>query len=290
MIFSVMGETMKSDLTAIILTKNEEINIRRCIESLGSLPKRIVVVDSGSTDKTVQIAEDLGAEIYYHPFLHYADQFNWAIDNVGVTTRWVYRIDADEVVTPELLQEIYEMCERHASDDVNGFLMKHKLFFLGKFLTHGGVYPFIKMTVFKPKYGRFEVRAMGEHVVLSEGREILLDNDCIHYDCKNLNAFIDKHNWYATREVEDYFNRKKTKQEELYNQAEVTKKYRDKVYYRLPKFLRAKLYYLYRYYFKMGFLDGYPGKVYALMQAYFYRTIVDAKIYESEVNERMKNK
>lgn len=279
---------MSSDLTAIILTKNEEANIKRCILSLGDIPKRIIVVDSGSTDDTVNIAKNLGAEIYTHPFKHYADQFNWALDNTDIKTTWVYRIDADEALTPELKTEVERRCLRHANDNVNGFLMKHKLFFLGKYLKHGGAYPFIKMTVFKPRYARFEDRAMGEHVVLKEGRSILLENDCLHYDCKNLTAFIDKHNSYATREVKDYNDRLGRSQALLYSKAERTKKLRDGFYYKLPKFIRARLYFWYRYYIQLGFLDGKPGKIYAFIQAYFYRYIVDAKIYESEINRRKK--
>lgn len=279
---------MSSDLTAIILTKNEEANIKRCMLSLGDLPKRIIVVDSGSTDDTVNIAKNLGAEIYMHPFKHYADQFNWALDNTDIKTTWVYRIDADEALTPELKTEVERRCRRHTNDNVNGFLMKHKLFFLGKYLKHGGAYPFIKMTVFKPRYARFEDRAMGEHVVLKEGRSVLLENDCLHYDCKNLTAFIDKHNSYATREVKDYYDRLGRSQALLYSKAERTKKLRDGFYYKLPKFIRARLYFWYRYYIQLGFLDGKPGKIYAFIQAYFYRYIVDAKIYESEINRRRK--
>lgn len=279
---------MSSDLTAIILTKNEEANIKRCMLSLGDLPKRIIVVDSGSTDDTVNIAKNLGAEIYMHPFKHYADQFNWALDNTDIKTTWVYRIDADEALTPELKTEVERRCLRHTNDNVNGFLMKHKLFFLGKYLKHGGAYPFIKMTVFKPRYARFEDRAMGEHVVLKEGRSVLLENDCLHYDCKNLTAFIDKHNSYATREVKDYYDRLGRSQALLYSKAERTKKLRDGFYYKLPKFIRARLYFWYRYYIQLGFLDGKPGKIYAFIQAYFYRYIVDAKIYESEINRRRK--
>ena len=178
-----IGEyTVKNDITAIILTKNEEANIARCIESLGALPDRIVVVDSGSTDATVQIAQELGAEIYHHPFKHYADQFNWALEHTEIKTTWVYRIDADEAVPSELRKEIQEACLKHQNDSVNGFLMKHKLFFLGRYLTHGGAYPFVKMTIFKPAYAKFEDRAMGEHVVLQSGTHIQLQNDCIHYD------------------------------------------------------------------------------------------------------------
>ncbi len=274
-----------NDITAIILTKNEEVNIERCIKSIKNLADRIVVVDSGSTDKTVELAQSLGAEIYKHPFKHYAAQFNWALDNVDVKTKWVYRIDADEVVTPELEAEIIEACKKHHDDDVNGLVMKFKIFFLGKFLTHGGVYPFYNLTIFKYGIGRYEDRAMGEHVVLSRGRTIDLSNDCLHYDCKDLNTWIDKHNWYATREVADYFATLNREQIDtsLYHEAEKAKKIRDGFYYKVPKFLRARLYFWYRYYFKLGFLDGKPGKVYAFLQAYWYRYLVDAKIMEREI-------
>lgn len=279
---------MNSDLTAIILTKNEESNIERCITSLGNLPERIVVVDSGSTDSTVAIAKRLGAEIYVHPFKHYADQFNWALDHTNIKTTWVYRIDADEAITQELKKEVEQKCAEHKNDNINGFLMKHKLYFLGKYLRHGGAYPFVKLTIFKPQYARFENRAMGEHVVLRQGTQIQLNNDCLHYDCKNLTAFIEKHNSYATREVQDFYERIGKKQASLYGKAERTKKLRDGFYYKLPKFLRARLYFWYRYYLQLGFLDGKPGKIYAFLQAYFYRYIVDAKIYEAEINGREK--
>ena len=279
-----------NDITAIILTKNEEKNIERCINGIKDLADRIVVVDSFSTDSTVEIAKSLGAEIYTHAWKHYADQFNWALDNTDVNTKWVYRIDADEVVTPELTAEIKEQCALHANDDVNGFVMKFKIFFLGRFLTHGGVYPFYNLTIFKYGKGRYESRAMGEHVVLSEGSMIDLKNDCIHYDVKDLTTWIDKHNKYATREVIDYYENLERKEElaSLYGEAEKTKKLRDGFYYKLPLFFRARLYYWYRYYLKLGFLAGKPGKVYAYLQAYWYRYLVDAKIYEQEIQKKDK--
>ena len=278
-----------NDITAIILTKNEELNIRRCIESITGLADRIVVVDSGSTDKTIEIARELGAEIYQHePFEHYARQFNWALDHVIIKTRWIYRIDADEVVTPELKTEIIKACQDHQDDDVNGLVMRFKVYFLGRFLVHGGIYPFYNLTIFKNGLGRYEDRAMGEHVVLSKGRTIDLQNDCLHYDYKDLTTWINKHNWYATREVNDYFETLANRQAvtSLYHEAQKTKKLRDDFYYKLPKFLRAKLYYWYRYYFKLGFLDGQAGKVHAFLQAYWYRFLIDAKIMEQEITEK----
>ena len=281
----------KSGITAIILTKNEEKNIRNCIGSVRDLADRIVVVDSGSTDRTVEIAERMGAEIYVHDFVHYAAQFNWALDNTDIRTPWVYRIDADEIVPPKLREEIRTECAKHVDDSVNGFLMKHKLYFLGRYLKHGGAYPFIKMTVFKPAFGRFDDRAMGEHVILSQGTYITLKNDCLHHDFKDLTQFIDKHNSYATREVAEYLKERGLREDTgLYAGARKTRSLRDRFYYRLPMFMRARLYYIYRYYFCMGFLDGRPGKVYAMLQAYMYRFIVDAKIYENEIRREQEKR
>ncbi len=281
-----------TDITAIILTKNEEVNIARCINSLKGVADRICVVDSGSTDRTVEIAESLGAEIFHHaPFEHYAAQFNWALDNVGVTTKWVYRIDADEVVTPELGAEIVEQCRLHNDDDVNGMVMKFKIYFMGKFLKHGGMYPFYNLTIFKFGKGRYEHRAMGEHVMLTYGSTVDLRNDCLHYDFKSLDAWINKHNWYATREVNDYIAVRTVGQadrNDLYGEAKKASALRDNLYYKLPKFLRAKLFFIYRYYFKLGFLDGKAGYVHAFLQAYWYRFLVDAKIMEYELHKDKK--
>ena len=173
---------MSCDMTAVVLTKNEEKNISHCLKSIKHLVSRIIVVDSGSTDDTVAIAKQFGAEVYNHEFIHYAAQFNWVLDNINIDTKWIYRIDADEVVTPELAAEIENACICHDSDDVNGMVMKFKVNFMGRFLTHGGIYPFYNLTIFRNGYGRYEDRAMGEHIYLRAGRTIDLNNDCLHYD------------------------------------------------------------------------------------------------------------
>lgn len=276
---------MACDMTAVVLTKNEEKNIGNCLDSITGLVERVIVVDSGSTDKTVKIAKSYGAEVYHHEWIHYANQFNWVLDNIEIRSKWIYRIDADEVVTPELKNEIEVACAEHDSDDVNAFIMKFKIFFMGRFLTHGGVYPFYNITIFRNGFGRYEDRAMGEHIVVNSGSTAMLSNDCLHYDFKSLDAWIDKHNKYATREVDDYYAVRSANSElaNLYGEAEKAKALRDGLYYRLPKFFRAHLYFFYRYYVKLGFLDGKPGKIYAFLQAYWYRYLVDAKLYEREI-------
>ena len=154
------------------------------------------------------------------------------------------------------------------------------------------MYPFYNLTIFKYGIGRYEDRALGEHVILSEGRTIELKNDCLHFDFKSLDTWINKHNWYATREVADYYATRTKGQEDpnrLYGEAKKDSKLRDGLYYRLPKFLRAKIYFWFRYYIQLGFLDGRQGYVHAYLQAYWYRFLVDAKIMEQELkNNKLK--
>ena len=135
-------------LTAIILTLNEENNIEECINSIKLIASRIVVVDSYSTDGTESICKRLGVDFYQHEFVNHAKQFDYALKNTNINTKWVIRIDADERLTPESANEILELCNQHQNDEVNGLVLRFKYFFLGKFLKHGGVYPFLKLSVF----------------------------------------------------------------------------------------------------------------------------------------------
>lgn len=273
-----------SDITVIVLTKNEQQNIKQCLESIGSFAKNILIVDSGSTDKTLEIAAKYNTEIVIHDFVSYAHQYNWVLDNCKITTTWILRLDADEILTDALKNEILSECDKHANDSVNGFLVEFKIFFMNKLLKYAGNYPFLNMIVWKNGFGRYTERYMGEHSILTSGQTIKLKNPCLHNDTKSIDFLISKHNWYATREVIDYFERKRSKIEDgnLYNKAKKTQGLRDSFYYKMPMFFRAKLYYWYRFYFKLGFLDGKPGKIYCLIQAYIYRVIVDAKIFEAK--------
>ena len=127
------------DLTAIILTKNEELNIADCINSIKDLAKRIVVIDSFSTDRTVQIAKELGAEVYEHEFINYSKQFLYGLNETDIRTTWVLRIDADERLTDASGKEIENLCSENMQTDVNGIILRFEVTFLGKKLRHGGI-------------------------------------------------------------------------------------------------------------------------------------------------------
>lgn len=275
-----------TDITVIILTKNEELNIARAVNSVKPVADRICVVDSGSTDKTVEIARSLGAEVVEHPFVTHGQQFNWAMNNLNVTSKWIFRLDADEEVTPELAQEIKEKCAQHADDDVSAFVGNFRIYFLGRFLKHGGMYPFYRTTIFKNGKGYIDENGMRDQTVITEGRLEYLKNDFLHYDFKSLDAWIQKHNWYSSLEVKNLVGDMTDADGKRTATADKTIKMRDGLYYKLPRYFRARLYYWYRYYFKLGFLDGEAGRVHAFLQAYWYRYLIDAKLLEKEVENR----
>ena len=269
---------MAADITAIILTRNEEINIENCIRSILTTVKRIVVIDSFSTDSTVDKAKACGAEVYQHQFENYAKQYMYAVEVTNADTVWTLRIDADERLTPDSAAELEELCKENMTTDVAGIVLRFKKNFLGKDLYHGGVYPWKKMNCYKTKLGTIENRMMDEHIVLSCGTVVEMKHDCLHFDFKSLEYWVNKHNWYSSRETVDYFqNLDKPKRKD---ELDLKTWIKMNLYYKLPIGTRAHIYYLYRYYLRLGFLDGEEGKIYAFLQAYWYRYLVDAKIYE----------
>lgn len=183
-----------ADLTVIILAQNEEKNIVRSVSSVKKIAKRIVVIDSGSTDRTIELAEESGAEVVCHsPFVNYATQFNWGLEYTNIQTKWVLRLDADEQVTPQLADEIEQMLEEHDSDDINGFELKCRIIFMGKWIKHGGTYPLIIPRLFRYGFGKVEMRKMDEHTLI-DGKILRMQNDLVHYDFKGLHEWIEKHN------------------------------------------------------------------------------------------------
>ena len=127
-------------LTVIILTKDEELHISRCIESVSSIAARVLVVESGSTDKTVELAKRAGARVLQNPWVNYATQFNWGLTQVSTDSDWVMRLDADEFVTPKLADQI-ALNLQSVSDDIDGFYVGRRMCFLGRTIRWGGVFP-----------------------------------------------------------------------------------------------------------------------------------------------------
>lgn len=277
-----------SNLTIIILTKNEEQNLKKCIDSVHGVAKRIVIVDSYSTDRTVELAKSLGAEVYEHSFENHATQFNWALENINLDTTWVAKVDADEEFTPELTKEIDEKLDSLPTN-INGVILRRRVYFMGRWLKHGGKYPELLLRIFRVGHGMSEMKMMDEHLIVTDGDVVEFKHDFSDNNNKSLEWWISKHNWYSNKEVLDQqIKADKQNAEESVGetatsvQARVKRFIKNHGYYSLPKFFRAHLYFVYRYYIRFGFLDGKEGKIYTFLQAYWYRYLVDAKIYECE--------
>ncbi|RME60807.1 glycosyltransferase family 2 protein, partial [Candidatus Parcubacteria bacterium] len=198
------------DLTVIILTHNEEMHIERCIQSLSLVASRIFVVDSYSTDRTVEIAKSLGAVVAQRKWKNYADQFQWGLghyaEHCGSPTDWVMRMDADEYLETELASEIPRSLS-DADPEISGFYIRRKVFFMGKWIRHGGFYPHTLLRIWRHGLGRIEQRWMDEHIVLPPGSKTsLLKGHLVDDNQKGLTFWIDKHNRYATREAIDLLN------------------------------------------------------------------------------------
>ena len=269
-----------ADITAIILTKNEERNLRDCLLSIAGFCSRAVVVDCGSTDKTVEIAREMGADVYFHEFEYYAKQFNWAIDNADIKTAWTLRLDADERVTPDVIRA----CEALISAGrVSGVAMEATYYFLGRAIAHG-ISKKRKLMLFKTGVGRIEDRRRDAHTYLASGESALIKPRFIHRDFKDVSSYIARYNWYATREMLDYVTFISGASADVNTDPAIRKKRRAKfgLYYRAPRFLRAHLWFIYNYVFRLGFLDGREGYLYHYLECDWYRTLVDLKILEYE--------
>jgi len=272
------------DLTILILTLNEEANLPYTLASLRGMGVRTIVVDSGSTDRTVEIATAAGCAVVVHPFTTQAAQVNWALDSLEIKSGWVMRLDADERVTEELAEELSSILA-DTPKEITAFEVKRRVYFWGRWIRYGGYYPTWLLRVWRLGTARSEQRWMDEHMVSSAGTIARLRHDIVDENHKGIAFWIDKHNRYADREVKDLLAGERSDGSVL-GQAGRRRWLKTNVYRRSPLFLRAVAYWWLRYIVLLGFLDGLPGMVFHFNQALWYRLLVDAKLYEDRLKER----
>ncbi len=274
------------DLTVIILTLNEEKHIERCIKSLLQITDKIYLIDSGSTDNTKIIAEKLGANVAQNPWISYAFQFNFGIKNNPFNTKWLMRMDADEYILPELAKEINSTLIQ-TPENIHGYYIKRRVIFMDKWIKNGGYYPYWLLRIWKNGSGYCEESWMDEHIRLNTGETAQLNHDLVDHNLNSLTWWTNKHNNYANREVIDLlnlkydFNSKETVTPKLFGTQEQRTRWIKKIYNSFPLFTRPFIYFHYRYIFRFGFLDGKQGLIWHFLQGFWYRFLVDAKIYEA---------
>ena len=270
------------DLSVIILTGNEEIHIKRCLDKISPYVKEVFVVDCYSTDKTVEIAKQYkNVSVLYNNWVNYATQLNWAIQNAPIKTEWVLRLDADEYLEPALIERMQR--ELHSlPDNVSAINIRLKHVFLGKFIK-GGTGKKYLTRIFRNGRAVSENRQMDEHLKLTSGELVTWEEAFYDDNLNNLKWWTNKHNGYAIREAADLldfeYNFTNAERNELEGQAGAQRSKKHK-YAKMPLFWRAFFYFCIRYFLKGGMFEGKEGFLWCFLQGWWYRTLVDAIIFE----------
>lgn len=270
---------MRSSLSVIILSYNEEIHIERCLNSIKDIAQDIYLVDSYSNDNTIKIAKKVGAKVIQNKWPgNHSKQFNWALESLDIKTNWVMRLDADEFIEPGLANEI--TTELSITSDIKGFYLKRGHIFLGKKIRYGGNYPLNLLRIWKNGFGKCEDILMDEHILIDKGcKTKILKGKFWDHNLNNISTWTEKHNSYSTKEaimqIQNSHFRKTSNSNKNFKRL-----IKYEFYEKLPKSFRAFLYFIYRYVFRFGFLDGYRGLIWNFLQAFWYRFLVDVKVYE----------
>ena len=275
----------KLDISVIILTYNEEIHIRRCIENVSPFVKDIFIIDSYSTDKTLRIASEYEqVTVLQNKWENQqAKQFNWGLEHAPIRTEWVLRLDADEYLLPELVSEL-EQKVSVLPENVSGVVFKRRHYFLNKWMKRG-IYPVRLLRLFRYGKAICESRLMDEHIQLLEGDSVDFESDFVDHNLNNLSWFCHKHVDYAVRDAAELLNMELNlwgndlEDKKLGKQATHKRKIKS-CYSRLPLFWRSFFYFVYRYFLKGGFLDGKEGFIWHFLQGWWFKTLADAKIFE----------
>ncbi len=275
---------MNLSLSIIILTHNEEKNINDCLLSVIGLDCPIFIVDSGSTDDTLKIAEKYNVQVFHHHFENYGQQRNWALENLPIETDWILNMDADHRMTVELSLDIQRRFSELIPKEINGFLISRRTIFLGKWIKYGGHYPVYHAILFRKGFGHCEDKLYDQHFVV-EGTCETIKADMIDTLTDSLTSFTERHNRWSSLEAEDQFYKYAAEKEglvkgKLSGNAQQRRRYAKSVYEKFPLFIRPFIYFFIRYFIKLGFLDGKTGLVFHFLQGFWFRFLVDAKIYE----------
>jgi len=279
---------MGVSLSVIVLTHNEEANLPECLESLKGLDCEVFVVDSGSTDRTVEIAKAAGTTVVEHPFDNYGAQRNWAQHHLPLRGDWILHLDADERLTAELVVEIKQTLQQ-SPDDIDGFLLRKRTVFMGRWIRHGGHYPSYHLRLFRRERGFCEDRLYDQHFLVS-GRVGRLKHDYLDVITSDLHTWTLRHARWAGLEARemmaDHDAARRVRPALSGSPIERRRWMRERLYARAPLFVRAFLYWFYRYVVRLGFLDGRQGLVFHFLQGCWYRFLIDATIYEARLRER----
>jgi glycosyltransferase involved in cell wall biosynthesis len=268
-------------ISIIVLTFNAETTIGATLASAAAISDDIHVVDSYSTDRTLDIARAHGARIVQRPFENYGAQRNWAIDTLVLKHAWQLHLDADERISPELATELRGLFAAGPPGEIAGYYIPRLVHFHQRPLRHGGMYPIYHLRLFRNGRGRCESRRYDQHFYI-DGASAKLAAPMIDDIRLSLGEWTARHNRWADAEVDEILapGGGDVIQGGRGGDPVAEKRAQREWYYRRPMFLRAFLLFLYRYIWKRGFLDGKEGLIFYVLQTFWFRFLIDAKLHE----------
>lgn len=272
-------------ISVIILSYNEEKKIEDCIKSVIDFVQDIFVVDSFSTDNTLEIIKKYPNKVYQHEFENYGKQRNWALSNLPIETQWVLNLNSDQRVTEELKKELLEIFLESKDFNCEGFLIARKTLFMGRWIKFGGHYPVYDAILFKKDYGACE-ESQYDQLFIINGKIKKLKGNVVDIVSDSLTSFTLHHNrWSDYAAMDELLPANRASSEKRISQnyfGNVMEKRRflKTIYLKSPIFIRSFMYFIYRYFFRLGFLDGKEGLIFHLLQGFWFRFLIDAKIYE----------
>ena len=277
---------MNSNIGVILLVYNEEIHLKRCLDNLLLLTSDIYVVDSFSTDKTVTILKEYGVNFSQNSFVNQSQQLNFAIDNYPFVTNWIIRVDCDEILSLELIDEIKTSKLLDVNSDISGFYLKRKVKFLDKTLNYGNINPIWLLRLWKMGMGICDDKVMDEKIIVTDQKTSKLQNIIIDNNLNNLTWWTNKHNNYSNREALEilkfkYLSVNQNFKGDYYSIDFIIYILKTS-YNKSPIFLRSFILFFYSYFLKLGILDGVSGFIWNVLQVFWYRYLVDVKVYEFE--------
>lgn len=274
--------------TVILLTFNSEATLAATLDSARQVADEIFVVDSFSSDGTPELARSLGATVVQHAFEHYGAQRNWAIDHLPISRPWQLHLDADEWMDARLAAAIKALPEEPQH---SGYFIARYVRFLGRVMRHGAMSPTWHMRLFRTGLGRCENRQYDQHFLLGRGTSGKLPGEMIDDNRMSLTEWTARHNRWADSEVAELdaeVTQDRLKPDARGNPAQ-RKRFLRGYYYRAPLLFRAFALFVYRYFFRLGFLDGTEGAIYWVLQSFWFRFLVDAKIWEKRHAAKLAN-
>ena len=274
----------------VILTFNEEMHLPRLLSSIAPLKAPVFILDSGSTDATPGIARKYGAVMAEHTFENHPKQWDYALNHFPIETPWTIGLDADHIVTPELLEKLRHFKNIDVSTSVNGIFFNRKNYFKGRWIRHGGYFPKYLLKMFRSGAGHSDLNQNMDHRFIVSGETLIWKTGyLIEENLKenDIEFWIGKHNRYSTLQAKEEIERKtglrnQGLQPSFWGNPDQRSAYLKGLWWKTPLFVRPMLYFIWRYFFQLGFLDGKQGFIFHFLQAFWYRLVIDIKIEENQ--------